>query len=61
MKWKQLANNLLDTLIDHWGLSATTDYLIEYGYNEKDLLELGFEKETIDASMERFNALMEEK
>ena len=53
MKWKQLANNLLDTLIDHWGLSDLTDYLVRYGYTKKELLELGFEEDTIDNSFMR--------
>jgi hypothetical protein len=60
MKWKALANNLLDALIEHVGLNECADMLVSIDYTKEDLLQLGFEEDTIEDSLERVNQLREQ-
>ena len=48
--YEQLANNLLDHLIEGFGLVETCEYLVGSGYTDDELYYLGFEKETIETA-----------
>ena len=48
--YELLANNLLDYLVEGFGLIETVVVLIGWGYTDDDLYYLGFEQETIDSA-----------
>ncbi len=50
--YKVLANYLLDSFIDIEGLKGSVEFLMGYGYDKEELLELGFELETIESVMQ---------
>jgi len=47
--YKVLANYLLDSFIDTYGLKGSVEFLMGYGFDKEELLELGFELETIES------------
>jgi hypothetical protein len=51
MKWNKLANYCLDYVIDNVGVSDSAIFLVKGGFNKKDLLELGYDKDTIDSAI----------
>ena len=51
MKWNKLANYCLDYVIDNVGVSDSAIFLVKGGFNKKDLLELGYDEETIDSAI----------
>jgi hypothetical protein len=46
--YTKLANNLLDFMIEAYGLPETCEVLIGWSYTDDELYYLGFEKETIE-------------
>lgn len=50
--YEQLANNLLDFMVEAVGLVETCETLIGWGYDDDDLLFLGFQQETIESAKE---------
>jgi len=50
--YKVLADYLLDGFIDMNGLEGAVQYLMGYGFEKEELLELGFELETIENAMQ---------
>ena len=50
--YKDLANHLLDSFIDTYSLKGGVEFLVGYGYDKNELLELGFELETIESFMQ---------
>lgn len=46
--WEQLANMLLDFVLETTSLVETCELLIHWGFNNEQILELGFQEETID-------------
>jgi hypothetical protein len=51
MKWKNLANYCLDYVIDNVGVSDSAVFLVKGGFNKEDLLELGYDNDTIDSAI----------
>jgi hypothetical protein len=50
--YKVLADYLLDSFIDTYSLKGSVEFLMGYGYDKNELLELGFELETIESVMQ---------
>ena len=48
MDWKRLAKDLMDMMYDLKSNYHTCRYLLEYGYDYDDLVEIGFDTETIE-------------
>jgi hypothetical protein len=46
--YTKLANNLLDFMIEAYGLPETCEVLIGWDYTDDELYYLGFEKKTIE-------------
>jgi hypothetical protein len=46
--YKVLADYLLDSFIDLNGIKGSVEYLMGYGFDKEELLELGFDLETIE-------------
>jgi phosphoribosylformylglycinamidine (FGAM) synthase-like amidotransferase family enzyme len=55
MKWKNLANYCLDYVLDKVGVSDSAIFLIAGGFSKNDLLELGYNEETIDSAIKLVN------
>lgn len=53
MKWKQLANFLLDYILDSIGVNETIALLLNGGMTPTDLMLLGFAEEDIIAIFDR--------
>jgi hypothetical protein len=53
--YKKLANNLLDFVCENYDLVEVCSWLIEWGYSYDQLLELGFEQDTIDQAKKELN------
>jgi hypothetical protein len=51
MKWKNLANYCLDYVIDNVGVSDSAVFLVKGGFSKEDLLELGYDNDTIDSAI----------
>jgi hypothetical protein len=51
MKWKNLANHCLDYVIDNVGVSDSAVFLVKGGFSKEDLLELGYDNDTIDSAI----------
>jgi hypothetical protein len=51
MKWKNLANYCLDYVIDNVGVSDSAVFLVKGGFRKEDLLELGYDNDTIDSAI----------
>jgi hypothetical protein len=51
MKWKSLANYCLDYVIDNVGVSDSAVFLVKGGFSKEDLLELGYDNDTIDSAI----------
>jgi hypothetical protein len=52
--YKQLAKLLLDNYIDFFTNDMAVDMLLSSGYNVNNLIELGFDNETINNVMQMF-------
>jgi len=50
--YKALANYLLDSFIDTYSLKGSVEFLMGYGYDKEELLELGFELENNESVMQ---------
>lgn len=50
--YKQLADNLLDFMCETYGIVFAATHLIAIGFTNDNLLELGFEQETIHQANE---------
>jgi hypothetical protein len=50
--YKVLADYLLDSFIDTYGLKGSVEFLMGYGYDKGELLELGFDLENIESVMQ---------
>ena len=51
MKYEQLANNLLDYLVELHRPDKVCMILVHYGYGREELLELGFDTEDVDKAL----------
>lgn len=49
-----LMNMLLDDMIDMYGVRWTINYLLDSGYTDDEIVELGFEQMDIDETREMF-------
>jgi hypothetical protein len=49
--WKELANYCLDYVIDNVGVSDSAVFLVKGGFSKEDLLELGYDNDTIDSAI----------
>lgn len=47
VNYEQLANILLDKVCNHEGIFETVGFLFDIGYTREELLELGFDNDTI--------------
>jgi hypothetical protein len=52
--YKQLSRLLLDNYIDFFTNDMAVDMLLSSGYNVNNLIELGFDNETINNVMQMF-------
>jgi len=50
--YKVLADYLLDSFIDTYSLKGSVEFLMGYGYDKNELLELGFDLENIESVMQ---------
>ena len=48
IKWKELANRLIDNLVDQVSAVGVVELLIFWGYSKEQILSLGFNEHTID-------------
>ena len=53
--YKKLANGLLDFVCENFDLVEVCSWLIEWGYSYEQVLELGFEQETIDQAQKELD------
>lgn len=52
MDYKELADILLDSMVERRGVRDTILYLIDWDYTKEELIELGFAEEDIDYAFE---------
>lgn len=52
MDYRELADLLLDNMVNWRGVQDTIIYLLEWNYTKEELRELGFEEEDIDYAIE---------
>lgn len=50
--WKELADNLLDHMVNVYRLDEVVIMMISWGYSDDDLYFLGFDEETIKEAHE---------
>jgi hypothetical protein len=48
--YTSLANNLIDLMIESFGLVETCEILLDLGYTDDQVYSLGFEEETIESA-----------
>jgi hypothetical protein len=53
--WKELANYCLDYVMNNSSISESAIFLIEGDFSKKDLLELGYDNDTIDSAIKLVN------